>query len=144
MDYTKLAIEFLEKMDMFRKAKTQKNITEALQGEMFVLHYIFHKGGEVLPGEISNEMGVSSARIATALNSLEKKGLITRQIDTSDRRRIIVRFTEKGENFAVKHQQAVVKYTVEMLSLLGEHDAKEYVRITGRLAEATARYHGLK
>ena len=53
----------------------------------FVLTYISKHGGSVIPSEISNEMGISTARIAAALGSLESKGLITRRIDERDRRR---------------------------------------------------------
>ena len=135
MDYTELAAEFLDKMQALRRLKPQKNITESLHGETFVLHYISLHGDDVLPGEISNEMDVSSARIAAALNSLEKKGLITRQIDPSDRRKILVKLTPAGENMSQKLQQDVINEATKMLRLLGEHDAREYVRITGRLAE---------
>lgn len=135
MDYTELAAELLKKMQMLRKAKPQKNINEALQGESFALLYIALHGGDVLPGEISNEMEVSSARVATALNNLENKGLITRRIDKSDRRKILVSLTQEGKEIALKHHQEVLENAAKMLHLLGEHDAKEYVRITGRLAE---------
>ena len=135
MNYTELAMEFLKKMQVFHKARPHRNINEAFQGEAFVLHFIFLHGGDVLPGEISNEMDVSSARVAAALNSLENKGLITRQIDKSDRRKILVRLTQEGELLAEKHHQAVVEDAANMLTLLGEHDAKEYVRIISRLAE---------
>ena len=110
-------------------------IYEAMHGEAFVLRYIMLQEGDVLPGEIGGEMGVSSARIATALNSLESKGLITRQIDLNDRRRILVRITPEGRAFAEEQEQAVVEGTAKMLALLGEHDAKEHVRIMGRMAE---------
>jgi len=135
MDYSQLAAELLLKMQALRKMKPQKNIHESLQGESFVLHYIAHHGSDVLPGEISSEMDVSSARVAAALNSLENKGLITRQIDRNDRRRILVRLTPEGKETADRHQRKVVEGAAKMLALLGEDDAREYVRITGRLAE---------
>ena len=135
MCYAELAAEFLNKMQSLHKVKSQKNITEAFQGEAFVIDYIARHGGNVLPGEIGQEMDVSTARIATALNSLEKKGLITRQIDRHDRRKILVGITQEGKDLAKKHRQAVMGVVTKMLELLGEHDAKEYVRITGRLAE---------
>jgi DNA-binding MarR family transcriptional regulator len=138
MDYPALAAALLENMQALRKAKPQKHIDESLHGEAFVLHFIAEHGGDVLPGEISGEMGVSSARIAAALNSLESKGLITRQIDLSDRRKILVGITPEGKAQARQQKQAVVAHTVKMLAMLGEQDAKEHVRIMGRLAEIMA------
>ncbi|BAE85602.1 MarR family winged helix-turn-helix transcriptional regulator [Desulfitobacterium hafniense] len=141
MDYTKLAEEFLEKMYRVNRHRSHKQINESMQGELFVLQYIALHEGDVLPSEISNKMGISSARVAATLNSLEKKGLITRRIDTSDRRRILVELTLNGKEEAEKHFQMILKNVAEMLSALGERDAKEYVRIIGRLSEITSKYH---
>ena len=135
MDYTTMAQRLLDKMHMLRKASPHKHINESLQGEAFILHYIASHGVDVLPGEISGEMNVSSARIAAALNSLEGKGLITRQIDLNNRRQILVNITPEGKALADKQQATVMKGASKMLALLGEQDAREYVRITCRLAE---------
>ena len=135
MDYVTLAAELLDKMQVLRKSKPQKHINESLHGEAFVLHFIAGHDGDVLPGEISSEMGVSSARVAAALNSLESKGMITRKIDLSDRRKILVGITPAGRALAEQQQQAVIQGASKMLALLGEQDAKAYVRITGRLEE---------
>lgn len=136
MDYMELAKEFLYNMFLFRNSKPQKNISGSMQGETFVLQYISLQNGNVVPGEISGTMDISSARIAATLNSLEKKGLITRRIDTADRRRILIGLTEAGEAAALRQHESVTQDAARMLSLLGEHDAKEFVRIIGRLAEA--------
>ena len=135
MDYAELAVELIHKMRTFHKAKLQKYINENLQGEAFVLDFIARHGDHVLPGEISNEVEVSSARVAAALNSLEDKGLVTRQIDKNDRRKILVSLTKTGKESAEKSQQAMVEKVTNLLLQLGERDAKEYVRIMGRLAE---------
>ena len=135
MDYEVLAEKFLQSMFFVQKSGPQKKIAGSMRGETFVLNYIYLHGGNVVPGEISDTMGISSARIAATLNSLEKKGFITRQIDTNDRRRVLVELTQAGKDTAEQHRQSAVEDTAKMLNLLGEHDAKEYVRITGRLAE---------
>jgi len=135
MDYEKSAVELLEKMHELHKAKPHKQINEALQGEAFILHYIAVSKKSVLPGDIGLEMNVSSARVAAALNSLENKRLITRRIDPNDRRKIIVEITPEGKDFAEKHYQTVITGVSKLLYLLGENDAKEYVRILGRVTE---------
>ena len=144
MDYKELALEFMQKMYKLRQARPQKQITESMHGEHFILQFIaFHKGS-VLPSEISNEMGISSARIAATLNSLERKGLIVRQIDISDRRRILVDLTSEGKALAEEHHQEAMEMLTKVLSSLGEHDAREYVRITGRLAETAPQFKEMK
>jgi DNA-binding MarR family transcriptional regulator len=89
----------------------------------------------VIPSEISNEVGISTARVAATLNSLESKGWVTRKIDVNDRRRILVEMTPEGKEQVEKHFQMIMNTTTNMLEYLGEHDANEYVRIMKRLAE---------
>ena len=134
MDFEVLAKEFLKNMIMLQKAGHQRVIQEGIQGESIVLHHI-GKHKEIIPGHISDAMGVSSARVAAVLNSLESKGLITREIDSGDRRRIIVKLTPKGAEQAEEQHKRHVRLVSSVLTELGEHDAKEYVRITGKLAE---------
>jgi DNA-binding MarR family transcriptional regulator len=135
MDYNELAMEFLSCMGAVQRMKPHKHIEGALRGEEFVLGYIAHNGGKALPGEIGSNMKVSTARVAAALNNLEKKGYITRQIDPGNRRQILVELTKEGRDLTEKHQENVLSYTMKMLELLGEDDAKEYVRIMRRLAD---------
>lgn len=135
MDYTSLAHEFMKNMGQLRKRNAQKQISDSMHGESFVLFYISQHEGNVIPSDISNEMGISSARIAATLNSLESKGMIIRKIDVSDRRRILIELTPSGKEQVEKHYQMILNITMNMLTFLGEDDAKEYVRIMGRLAE---------
>jgi DNA-binding MarR family transcriptional regulator len=135
VDYNALAEELLDKMRTLHKMKPHKNISDTFMGETFVLYYIAFRNGDALPSEIGHEMGVSSARVATALNSLEEKGLVTRRIDQNDRRKILVSITREGKELAEKNYQTVLGMAAKMLELLGERDAREFIRITGRLAE---------
>jgi MarR family transcriptional regulator, organic hydroperoxide resistance regulator len=135
MDYTRLAQEFMGIMNQLRRRGPQKQISDSMHGEIFVLHYISQHEDNVIPSEISNEIGISTARVAATLNSLESKGLITRKIDVNDRRRILVEMTPSGKEQVEKHFQMIMNTTTKMLEYLGEQDAKEYVRIMRKLAE---------
>ena len=135
MDYMNLANELMSNMRLLHSAKMQKKVDEALQGETYVLHYLAYRDAETLPGDISIQMNVSSARIAQTLNNMEKKGWITRRIDSGDRRKIIVSLTAEGRMEEAKHTKTILGLVSEMLSLLDVQDALDYVRITGKLAE---------
>ena len=135
MDYTQKASDLLEVMQSFRKVKTQINFFEHLQGEMFVLYFIAFHDIKTLPGIISKEMNVSSARVAVALNSLENKGLITRQIAEDDRRKILVEITPAGRVFVQEHNHLMILQLSRLLEKLGENDANELYRLVTRLVE---------
>nr|WP_305145035.1 MarR family winged helix-turn-helix transcriptional regulator [Anaerotignum propionicum] len=118
-----------------RKINSHKEIHDSVHGENFVLLFISQRGGKVIPSDISNEMGISTARVAAALNSLEKKGLIIRRIDAEDRRRILIDLTDSGMEQVKNHYSMVLNMVKNMLHFLGEKDAKEFIRIMKRLAE---------
>jgi len=139
MDYKDLAKEFSANMSMLNASRPHRDIDRAMQGEMFVLHFLADRDEEILPGEISAQMNVSSARVAQALNNIEKKGWITRHIDPADRRRILVNLTHEGKTAVEAHVRNRDEMTANMLSLLGEEDAKEYVRLVGKLAREIAK-----
>ncbi len=134
MDYEQLAHVFLIKFRKFRKGVLSQ-FDESFRGELCALAYIVEKDGSVSPSEISNEMNVSSARIAATLNSLESKDFITRKIDASNRRRIIVDPTPQGQEWATKNYHQAIGTYANLLEHLGEQDSLEFIRIIGRLAE---------
>jgi len=132
--YQFLARQFLATVFRWQKSQHYRVTDRSLRGEMFVLMSVA-RHGRVFPNQISGEMDISTARIAAVLNSLENKGLITRQIDKADRRQIIVELTPTGHAMAEANGQKVLDMTVRMLEALGPDDASELVRIWGRLSE---------
>ncbi len=139
MDYIDLAKQFLESLFTFKKHGHHKKINDCMQGEAMAILYILSQKNIVLPSEISNELKISSARVAAMLNSLESKGYITRQMDKSDRRKILVDLTQEGKELAQKHSEAIAVHAAHMLETLGEHDALELVRIVKKLAELSSK-----
>lgn len=135
MDYKSLALEFLEAMSQVHGRNTQKQVNDSLNGENFVLMYISEHEGNVIPSDISNAMGTTAARIAAALNSLEGKGLVSRRIDTEDRRRILVDLTDAGRERVQQQNQLRIDFTTNMMEYLGEEDARAYIRIMKKLAD---------
>ena len=135
MDYIALAREYMKVLYKMRKRKNPKRINDSLHGEQFVLAYVAHHNGSVIPSDISAEMGISTARIAAALGSLESKGLITRRIDEKDRRRILVELTPAGREKEAEHAKQIMGMVVRMLEDLGEEDSVVFLRILGKLAD---------
>lgn len=135
MDYQTLAREYMEILHKMRKRKNEKRINDSLHGEQFVLAYVAHHVGSVIPSDISAEMGISTARIAAALGSLESKGLITRRIDEKDRRRILVELTDAGREKEAEHAKGIMRVLVRMLENLGEADSIDFLRILKKIAE---------
>ena len=136
MDYSDLSGDFLKTMYKFYRNRPQKQIHNAMHGEAFVLHFIAQSDDFVIPGDIENAMNISSARVTAVLNGLENKGLVTRRIDSADRRRTILTLTPEGETKVSEDTKQLLELAVEMLEFLGDEDSRHFLRILNKLADS--------
>jgi len=129
------AILLLECLQELLKTSVAKNVLFSSKGEMFILGYLYGKASFATPSEISGAMNVSSARIAALLNTLEGRGLVRRNVDPSDRRKIAVLLTAEGREILRSHREKVYARLNALASELGEEDLKEYIRLTKRIVK---------
>jgi MarR family transcriptional regulator, organic hydroperoxide resistance regulator len=141
MDYQALADKLLQELYVINKARPQRKFNDCMRGEGIVLQYVIFHEEPVQPSDISSFMNISTARIAAALGNLERKGLVTRRIDPSDRRRILVELTQEGKQLAEAQRRGMQAHFTWLTESLGETDATELVRIVGRLATLITEKH---
>lgn len=134
MNYDDLADELINLKATIPHVEAEHRLSRMIKGEVFVLNYIYAKEGESYPKDISKSMMVSTARIARILRTLEKKGFITRTVDVSDNRKVVLGLTEEGRRIVALHRKELKNSVKNMLEKLGEEDAKAYVRIQKKLA----------
>jgi len=134
-DYVKMAItEFNEIMSNSQKDMFE-NLNRAFKGGLFVLQYLSSQDTAVLPSELSVALNSSTARVSALLGSLEKKGLIVRDIDTTNRRNILVTITESGRNFAKSEMKKRKEHLAQVFTELGEKDAEDFLRLLEKFFE---------
>ena len=82
----------------YRYAKEVKYMYNQLciTGENGVLLQLQNNGGALSSGKLAELLNLTSGRIANILKSLEKKSLILRERDSSDRRHVMARLTDLG------------------------------------------------
>ena len=136
-----LATQFLYLMPHMHRSRPQKQINESMRGEHFIVQYINLQGRKVQPSEISAEMEISTARVAAALNGLEKKGLIRREIDPSDRRRILVDLTDEGHRRADEIADHMIHGVYSLFENLGLEDSRDLLRLVGRITDFMEQHH---
>jgi len=88
---------------------------------------------------LSEALNSSTARISAALRTLEKKGQIHREIDTTNRRFILVTITEEGRERIRANMQRMQNHLIQVLTVMGEKDASEFVRLSTRFFEIAQR-----
>lgn len=65
-------------------------------GRLCLLYALQRIGRPALPSELGDDLAVTRANISGLLRELEKNGMIRREMDTADRRRVWVHLTAKG------------------------------------------------
>ncbi len=135
MDYRVLAEELLALGAQLSHVPANQQLSALMRGELFVLNYLMAHNNTAYPKELSQQMAVSTARIAALLGQMEEKGLVCRTPDTQDARHIIVSLTQKGLGEIKRKRELTVETVAKMLELLGPEDAKEYLRLQAELIQ---------
>lgn len=133
--YRQLTIELMEAFSSKQSVPPKDKIGESIRGEMAVLRLLGEENRQIAAGEISRMLNMTTSRIAAVLGTLEKKGYITRQTDKEDKRRVLAGLTEKGFRFHEQKKEEAYQHMQQLLSRLGEDDAREYVRLVKRIFE---------
>lgn len=133
MNYDTLADELFSLRSSIPKITIERKLAKMVQGERFVLNFLFEHSNRAYPKDLSKAMAVSTARIAKLLNEMENNELILRTADSSDNRKIIVTITDKGIQKVNEYRNYFSKYIAQLLEKLGPEDAKEYVRLNKKL-----------
>ena len=128
-----MASELLHFMETLPRRAPQNWLGEFSRGELFLLNYLYVNGA-VNPGTMRDALQTSTARIAAALNSLERKGWINREADDGDHRRKLVHLTSSGIEYVEDYRNRALQNIIKLLIELGQEDAAEYLRITRRMA----------
>lgn len=131
MDYKELADELL--LICRKNNRPFAPPHDISKGEIGLLTYLAFDNNYMLAGDLSQTLGLTSGRIASALKSLEGKGFITRVNDPNDKRKVIVSITKEGKTFAENGKQKAILETAGLLEYLGEKDAQELVRLVKKI-----------
>ncbi|WP_124101114.1 MarR family transcriptional regulator [Ruminococcus sp. Marseille-P6503] len=136
MDYSKLVRQLFEVLSISYYGKPDLNFSEFFQGELKMLNYLSSNGSDnISPSDLCRNLYMTSARVAAALKSAERKGYVKRRISDSDRRVVIVSLTEEGRRYAQQKKDGLSKKLYRLLEQLGEKDSAELIRIIRRLTE---------
>lgn len=132
-----LTKEMARLLDEHPRAARDNRFSSTLRGEMAVMRLLHNSRQKMTAGELSSRLGMTTSRVAAVLGSLEKKGLLERENDEVDRRRVLVSLTQAGDALCEKRRQHFMKKISMLLSMLGD-DAPEFVRLLGRVFEITS------
>lgn len=77
---------------------------------------------EATPTQLAKAVGVTKASMTGRLDRLERSGMITRETDSNNRRRVLVRPTQAGRAAWESHVDAGMRRDQEILGALSQRD----------------------
>lgn len=114
-----------QKMKGLTSTKNWRNlvglIDDGYKG-VFVILAILEETDGLASGEIAKKMNVSTARVARALNTLEKKGFIKRERSARDGRKVLIFLTENGRVAVLERINKIDKMVNPMLDNLTDDE----------------------
>ena len=138
--FRQAAERLLAMMTKSQRKPVHQNARDLSMGEVGVMRCLYLKGDAMSAGELSRMMGIGTGGVANLLNSLEKKGYITREMNPEDRRGIRVSLSESGQQAADAKEQEALEMITGMLTRLGKADTENLIRIYRRMLDLAEDY----
>lgn len=78
------------------------------------------------PSCIANKMSLTRATVTQQINELEQEGYISKVEDINDKRKVVVRLTEKGENEFIFIDRTITKIEKDINSIYTKEEQKQF------------------
>lgn len=100
-----------------------------------ILHTIKEKEEEVFLKDMAETMGKDKSGILRQIDSLEKKNLIRRVADKTDRRRNFLMITKNGERVVQEFFEIERKLTQELQAGISDEDLNTFYKVINKILE---------
>lgn len=128
-----IAEEILKSMER----KSCKHLTTFLdewtKGLYLILRMIRNSETEVVAGDISNTLNVSTARIAVALATLDAKRWIKKHKSATDARKTVVEITDLGRKVLSKREEELKEIIKDLLEKLNDEEVIQLLNIIKKI-----------
>ena len=109
--------------------KKNASLIESLRGENAVLTWLVRQQEDVHPGDLAEKLSLVAGRMTDILKTLEKKGMIRRERDPEDRRRVLVRITPKGARSVTERREQIRVQYSGLYEALGLDDTVKLIEL---------------
>lgn len=110
-------------------------IDDGYRGVFVILRILQESETDIVAGELAKKMNVSTARIASALNTLEKKQYIIRECEKNDARKVVIRLTEQGTQALEERKSRISEIIASMLQNLTEEESGTLFNLLNKLLQ---------
>ena len=135
---SELRERYIHLMMNMRRIKPPFGIDATLpQGEMLTLHkiaFMQFRAENKIPedmdfsvSDIQEQLNISKPAVSQTLNSLEKKGLVKREIGREDRRRITVHLTPEGNSLLLEFRRRADMMLDSVIERFGVAEMRDFL-----------------
>ena len=136
MESRKDAQEFLNELYSSIPRSFYNRLEAPQRGFGFILSYLERTDGEVIAGDLSKKLNVSTARIAALLKKMEKCGYVKRYASKEDGRCTVVKITPAGITYINDMREQTLRRIEKLLDSVSKEDLETYIRISHQIREA--------
>lgn len=102
----------------------------------FAILTVLQSGEEMDQLTLSTSVGIDRTSGADVIRRLERRGLLTRQPSTLDRRARIVKVTDEGKAFARRVRPLMARAQDRLVAPLTEAEREEFYRLVNKMIDA--------
>ena len=128
-----LALEFTDMQLKYSKEISAFLDRASAFGQDRILIYLYKENDHILVGDLTNELQMSTGRIANILKELERNGYILRIQQREDKRKYEVCLTKSGENYSRELYADMVSNHRALMEQLGETDGEQLLKLSEKV-----------
>ncbi|BBY05108.1 MarR family winged helix-turn-helix transcriptional regulator [Mycobacterium noviomagense] len=129
-------------MTLQRRIRREMKTGPVALSDALVLGAIERNEGTVSPGQLAEDLVMTTSNVAAALRSLEAAGLISRQRDSNDARRVRIELTERGRRLVVDDRRRRDDWLCDTINTFLSPREQKVLQQAGELMSRLA-YEGL-
>lgn len=130
-----LALEFTDMQLKYSKEISAFLDKASAVGQDRILIYLYKENDHILVGDLTNELQMSTGRIANILKELERKGYILRIQQREDKRKYEVCLTKSGKNYSRELYADMIASHKALMEQLGEADGEQFLRLSEKVLQ---------
>lgn len=119
----------------FKPKQFMKDIKPIQMMVIMSIKFMSNDNKNVTPTLICEELGLSKSALTATLNSLEEKGLVTRQLSPNDRRMLLLFLTETAMKLMNSFHDNVQISANNLANYLGDEDTDKFIELLAKSNE---------
>jgi DNA-binding MarR family transcriptional regulator len=130
----------LQLMALLRRLRRESDSGDLPLSKLMLLAALLRLGGTASPTELGTAEGLRSSNVAALLRELEQEGMVRREADAGDRRRLHVVITDAGAEAVLANRSRREAWMAEAVGACLSAEERAQLIAVGTLLQRLAEY----